>query len=89
MGKQLFANNASSKLFTLAVASTNKITVAKGASNGYGLDTAGDTWSVPLSPGEWMMVGTNGASPTIGSGAKVIDVTGTGSQALNVAVVMG
>jgi len=67
----------------------NSITVAKGASNGYGLNAAGTTWSIPISPGQEILFKGNDSSPDVGSGAKTIDVTGTGSQVLEVAVVLG
>ncbi len=74
--------------FTNPSTNANKITVAKGASNGYFLDNA-TTWSFVLAPGQTMTVNCNGASAVIGGSAKIIDVTGTGSQILNVQVVMG
>ncbi len=67
----------------------NKITVAKGASNGYGLCASGDSWSFVLSPNQSITFYGDDAAPDIGSGAKTIDLTGTGSQVLEVAIVMG
>ena len=66
----------------------NKITAAKGGSNGYQLDGA-TTWSVPLAPGQSVFFELDDAADDIGSGNKTIDLTGTGSQALSVQVVMG
>lgn len=67
----------------------NKITVAKGASNGYGLCASGDDWDVTLSPGQSNLTLGNDAAPDIASGARTLDVTGTGAQVLQVLVVMG
>ncbi len=67
----------------------NSITVAKGASSGYGINAAGTTWSIPISPGQSVTILGNDASPDIAGGAKTIDVTGTLSQVLQVQIVMG
>lgn len=75
--------------FKNPITNANKITVAKGASNGYGLDASGDSFSIPLSPGQSVMFVLDAAAPAIASGAKTFDLTGTGTQALQVAVVMG
>jgi hypothetical protein len=75
--------------FANPITNANTITVAKGASNGYGLSAAGGTWSVILSPGQSVMVFSQDVAPDVASGARVIDVTGTGSQVLNVGVVLG
>ncbi len=66
----------------------NKITVAKGGTNGYQLDGA-TTWSDPMAPGQSSLRLLNGAADTIGSTKKTIDVTGTGSQVLQVLIVLG
>lgn len=67
----------------------NKITVAKGASNGYGLNAAADTWSIVLDPGQSAMFLLNETAPDVASGARVIDVTGTAAQILEYAIVAG
>ena len=67
----------------------NSITVAKGASNGYGWNTAGTSWTVSLSPGQWAMFGGNDVGPDVASGARLLDVTGTASQVLDVSIVLG
>lgn len=67
----------------------NKIKVAKGASNGYGTCASGDDWSVTLSPGQFAMLGLADAAPDVASGARVLDITGTGSQVLQVQLVLG
>lgn len=71
------------------ITNANAVTVAKGGSNGYGLSTAGTTWSVPLSPGQSMLFYLADLSPDVGSGAKNLDVTGTGTQTLEVGIVAG
>jgi hypothetical protein len=67
----------------------NKITVTKGASNGYGLAASGDSWTVVLSPGQSVLFLLAEAAPDVATGARVFDVTGTGSQILEVMVVLG
>lgn len=67
----------------------NPITIAKGASNGYGLNAAGTTWSLPISPGQSVLFEGKDSSPDVASGARVMDVTGTGSQILEVEIVCG
>lgn len=65
----------------------NVITAAKGASNGYEL--AGAAWSVALMPGQEVTFFGNDATPDIAAGAKTIDLAGTGTQSLEVVVIMG
>lgn len=65
----------------------NPIKVAVGASNGYAMH--GSDWAITLQPGQWANFYGNNASPTIGSGAKNLDLTGTAAQALDVMIVMG
>ena len=67
----------------------NKITISKGASNGYTFDANATTWSVVLSPGQSVLYSLNDAATDIGSGAKTIDLAGTLAQVLEVQVVMG
>lgn len=66
----------------------NKITVTKGASNGYGL-TGGDSWTIPLAPGDEVMLMGNETWPDVAGGAKTIDLTGTAAQALDYEFVGG
>ena len=66
----------------------NKITAAQGASNAYRLDGA-TNWSIPLAPGQSVLLYLDGAADVVGSSHKTIDLAGTGAQALNVAVVFG
>jgi len=65
----------------------NPITVAKGASNGY--DGLGAAFSVTLQPGAEATFLTNDAGGDIAAGNKTLDLTGTGSQALDVEIIMG
>jgi len=67
----------------------NKITATKGASNGYGLDAAGASWTIALDPGQSALLILKDSAPDIAAGARTIDLTGTGSQVLEVEVVMG
>jgi len=72
---QALANNA------------NPITLAKGASNGYELLGAG--WSITLQPGQEVLLDLNNAAPAVGGSAKTIDLSGTGTQGVNVELVGG
>ena len=65
----------------------NPITVAKGASNGY--DGFGSAFSVTLQPGAEVTILANDAGSDIGAGNKTLDLTGTGSQTLDVEIIMG
>ena len=75
--------------FYAPATNANPVTAAKGGSNGYGLTAAGTTWSIPLDPDTSAARWCNTSAPTIGSGAKTIDITGTGSQTIQVSIVLG
>jgi hypothetical protein len=74
-------------IFKNKTGNTSRITVAKGGSNGYQL--AGATWSFPLLPGQWMLFFGNNLADLVAGGAKNIDLTGTGSEVLQIALVFG
>lgn len=67
----------------------NKITITKGASNGYGTDAAGGSWTEVLDPGAQVLKYIPDSAPDVGSGAKAFDITGTGAQILHIGVVAG
>ncbi len=67
----------------------NSITVAKGASSGLGINAAGTTFSIPISPGQSVYILGDDGGPDIAAGARVWDITGTGSQELEFHVVLG
>jgi len=67
----------------------NKITVGKGASNGFCLDSSETTWSISLDPGDGVQFLINESTPDVASGKKTIDIAGTGSQVCNITVVAG
>lgn len=67
----------------------NKITVTRGASTGYGLCASGDAWTVVLSPDQMVFFYLAEAAPDVASGARLFDVTGTGSQVLQLEIVLG
>lgn len=73
--------------FANPAANANPITVAVGASNGY--DLFGSAFSITLQPGQEALFYGNDATPDVGASDKTLDLTGTGSQALNVQVVLG
>ena len=68
-------------------ANANAITVATGASNGYGL--AGAATSVTLAAGQEFMFYGNELTPDIAAGAKTIDLSGTGTQGVEIIIVCG
>lgn len=65
----------------------NTIKVKVGAANGY--QVAGAAWEVTLSPGQWMVLYGHDLTPDVGGAAKDLDLTGTGTQALDMAIVAG
>lgn len=65
----------------------NPITLTEGASTGYEL--AGNGWTVVLQPGQWFTFFGNDATPDVDSGAKTIDLSGTGSQSVDIEIVAG
>lgn len=73
--------------FSNPVANSSPITIGEGAANGYEL--AGDGWSVTLGPGDEVTLLRHGHAPAIGATAKDIDLSGTGTETLNVILVLG
>jgi len=65
----------------------NPITIAKGISNGY--DGLGASFSHALVPGGEALFFLNDAGGDIGGSNKTLDLDGTGSQVLQVEVVLG
>ncbi len=44
---------------------------------------------MPISPGQSILLVSQDVAPDVGGSSKIVDVTGTGSQVLNVGVVLG
>lgn len=65
----------------------NPITLTFGASNPYEL--LGSTFVITLLPGQEVTIYGNDATPDVGSGAKNIDLAGTGSQSVDVIIIAG
>lgn len=65
----------------------NPLTIATGAANGYAL--GGADFSVALQPGQEFVMFGNDATPDIAADAKTLDLAGTGTEGVNVIVVMG
>lgn len=63
----------------------NAMVIANGASNG--IDIFGATFSFTLQPGQAVMFDLNNLCPTVASGDRTFDVTGTGSQILELEAV--
>lgn len=73
--------------FLNPLTNANPITLKFGALNPYNL--LGASWQVSLAPGQSLLVNGNAATPAIAAGAKNIDISGTGAQALSVHLVLG
>lgn len=73
--------------FKAKAANANPITLTEGASNGYEL--AGNGWTVVLKAGQEFVFYGNEQTPDVASGARTIDLSGTGSQSVEVSVVAG
>lgn len=67
----------------------NNITITRGASNGYGLGAAGASFTVVLPPDSDLLWRFTDNNPDVASGARIWDVTGTGSQVVHVQVIGG
>lgn len=68
-------------------ANANPITIVPGASNG--IDLFGASSSITLQPGQRFMWFGNDAAPDVASGDRTLDLSGTGSQGLNIIIVAG
>jgi hypothetical protein len=67
----------------------NPITISQGASNAYGLDAAGGTWSLTLDPGQFVLLYLDDNAEDVAAGAKEIDLAGTAAQELDYLLVFG
>lgn len=81
------------RAFRLYNPGTNPVTISKGASNGYEIFGGADG-EVTVLPGHAVQFGvalggTAGELAEIGSGAKTIDLVGTGTDEFEVSVAMG
>ena len=65
----------------------NPISIGHGAANGY--EFLGADWKVTLQPGQEVLLYGADAAPDVGSGAKTLDLAGTGTQALHILAVFG
>lgn len=74
------------KLRNLA-ANANAITIEPGASNGFNL--FGAAFSITLAPGQEITAYLKDQTPDVDATHKTLDLTGTGTQILEVIVVMG
>lgn len=69
-------------------ANANPITLVPGASNGYEWDGVADS-KIVVSADDFYMIYKKDRAPDIAAGAKTIDVSGTGSQKVQVQIVLG
>lgn len=67
----------------------NAITITEGASNGHSISASSSSWKVTLQPGAWFLFYGNDAGQDVGASDKTWDLSGTGSQALSIAVIAG
>ncbi len=67
----------------------NKMSIGKGGSSGYGLNAAGDTWSVMLDPGQSVIFILDDTAPDVAAGTKNWDLVGTSTQIMEVHIVLG
>jgi hypothetical protein len=74
-------------VFENPATNANPITIAKGAANGYAL--FGATGLIELAPGDLIEADVPESRPDVAGGAKTIDLSGTGTQAINVHLVLG
>lgn len=65
----------------------NAMTIVGGASNGYLI--FGTSGSVVIQPSGWMVINHIDASADVSSTVKTIDVSGTGSQTFECAMILG
>lgn len=76
-------------IFKAPSTNANVITISQGASNAYGLDSAGGAWSIKLDPGQLVFFYLDDNAEDVASGAKEIDLAGTGAQELDYVMVFG
>lgn len=74
-------------IFKNKATNANVISIADGASNGYQL--FGNGWLIELPVGGFVLGYLKDLAPDVGGSAKTIDVSGTGSQVLQVQFVLG
>ena len=65
----------------------NALTLADGASNGYQM--LGDGWTIALEASDVFAVYLGDNAPAIGDSAKTIDLSGTGSQSVDIVIIFG
>ncbi len=74
-------------IFEALAGNTNPVKIATGASNGYEL--AGADFAVTLKARQRAMFYLAEQAPDVASGDRILDVTGTGTEGLNVTMVLG
>lgn len=67
----------------------NKISITKGASNGYCFDAGETTQTIILDPGACCFFRIPDSAPDVGSGKKTLDLAGTGAQVLEYILIAG
>ncbi len=67
----------------------NKMIFSNGASNPYRIDGLTTAWSIPLAPGQSVLLSLNEAADDVASGHKTIDVAGTLAQTVQLEIILG
>jgi hypothetical protein len=77
------------QILRLKAAGTNAaaITISKGAANGYAF--SGVDGKLTLSPGQEITLFGNDLTPDVAAGARLLDLTGTDADVLDVQIVLG
>lgn len=70
-------------------ASNAAISITEGASNGHSISAASSSWKVVLPPGGWFIFYGADGGQDVGSSDKTWDISGTTTNALNIAVIAG
>lgn len=70
-------------------ASNAAISITEGASNGHSISASTSSWKMVLPPGGWFVFYGADGGQDVGSSDKTWDIAGTGTQALNIAVIAG
>jgi hypothetical protein len=88
-GNTIASTGKTVRYFKFKATSTNTqaVVLGEGASNGYEL--LGDGWSIALSAGHWIDGYLIDDAPSIGASATNIDLSGTGSESVEVLLIFG
>lgn len=88
-GNTIATTGKTVRYFKFKATSTNTaaLVLGEGASNGYEL--LGDGWSVSLDDGNWVSGYVAADAPAVGASATNIDLSGTGTESVEVLLIFG